>query len=199
MQHGCWHGNPGQVPDYRIDLKHTLRSISDECVELISNTVNTEEVVLHLKDGYDYAIFSGFGGEIVKDDVLAAAPPLIHVHAGDLPQFRGSTTFYYSILLNSSILGVSSIFLDQNIDTGKILSKRSFPLPPPNLDIDYYYDPMMRSACLIQTLTEINTELLLPVDNPFPQDSEYYFIMHPLLRHVAINKIKGVQTLKIFE
>ena len=185
------------IPDYRIQLHDSIQTISEVVVTISSNTINTPEVERELVGDFDIAIYSGFGGEIVSQTILDISPPMLHIHAGLLPKYRGSTTFYYSIIQGNKEIGVSAIFLEQDIDTGEILYKRSFSLPSSSctLDIDYYYDPMMRSQCLIECLQLLFTSAINIEKNPKPKLTEYFFIMHPVLRHIAIGKLQ--QTLHI--
>ena len=43
-------------------------------------------------------IVSTYPGEIIKDENLLKKKNLFHVHPGKLPEYKGSTTIYYSIL-----------------------------------------------------------------------------------------------------
>ena len=49
----------------------------------------------------NFFIFSGYPGEIIKSELLKLN--LIHAHPGKLPNFKGSTTLYYSIILTKKI------------------------------------------------------------------------------------------------
>ena len=48
--------------------------------------------------GPEIIIYSGYGGVILKEKVLSQGKKFLHVHGGFLPQYKGSTTNYYSIL-----------------------------------------------------------------------------------------------------
>lgn len=175
------------VPDLREPLLETCVQLSD-CVEFIdSGTVNALDVRKRLAE-LDPAlvIYSGFGGELVQSDLLDAAGPLLHMHAGWLPEYRGSTTIYYS-LLRESACGVSAILLTPQIDAGEILLRRWYPPPPFNVDLDYYYDSIVRSDALIQVLGNILEKGQLPEGTGQDEtDGQVYYIIHPLLKHVAI-------------
>lgn len=104
-------------------------------------------------------------------------------HSGDLPAYRGSTTLYYSWLLEGKC-SVSAIAMSGRIDGGGILLKRDFPLPPPDLDPDYY-DCMIRAETLGSVLDQIRAgEDLRPSDNSVAAGRDFY-VIHPLLKHIA--------------
>ena len=73
-------------------------------------------------------IYSGSGGSIIKNNILSTQKQFLHIHPGILPEYRGSTTIYYS-LLKENKCGASGIILDENIDTGDILLKKNLSLP----------------------------------------------------------------------
>ena len=77
----------------------------------------------------------------------------LHVHGGFLPDYKGSTTNYYSLLAEGSV-GATAIFLTVEIDSGPILNRCKFPVPPDTLEIDHIYDSAARAKVLIQTLKE---------------------------------------------
>ena len=63
----------------------------------------------------------------------------IHCHPGKLPQYKGSTTIYYSILRENKIY-CSAIVLNKNIDEGDVLFTEKFPIPNNIFSIDKNYD-----------------------------------------------------------
>ena len=131
-------------------------------------------------------IYSGFGGQIVSDKLLDFGIPFLHVHSGWLPEYRGSTTIYYSLLQDFEC-GVSAILMDKNIDDGPIIKRRIYPPPPKGMNIDYLYDNAIRANLLIEAL-----ESWL-VDGCFSdgtqqteEDASTYYVIHPLLKHIAL-------------
>ena len=103
------------------------------------------------------------------------------------PNYRGSTCFYYSIL-NENNCGVTCFIMDENLDTGKIILQKIFP-PPPHIFIDQIYDPFIRSEVLIEVLQNN----LLKKGNfheQNPNSGETYFVIHPVLKHLAILRTK---------
>lgn len=134
----------------------------------------------------DTLIYSGAGGQIVSAEALSMGTRFLHMHAGDIPDYRGSTTIYYA-LLNDEQPAVTAIFLDPQIDTGGILARHTYPIPDQHIDIDQIYDASIRADTLVRLLkkqTETGS-----FATPQLQELGYgtsYFVIHPILKHLAI-------------
>ncbi|HZP87697.1 MAG TPA: formyltransferase family protein [Burkholderiales bacterium] len=129
-------------------------------------------------------VFSGTGGEIVGADLLNIGAPFLHVHAGWLPDYRGSTTIYYSIL-ERQICAASAFFLATGIDTGPILTRREYPPPPAGMEVDRLYDSAIRADLLMRTLAAMSQQ---PI-SMLPQrgdEGRIYYVIHPVLKHLAL-------------
>jgi len=129
-------------------------------------------------------IYSGYGSQIVPKSLLEIGTPFLHLHSGKLPNYRGSTTLYYSWLIEQSC-AVSAILLDEGIDTGNIVGKKTFPPPPNGIDPDHIYDPSIRADLLVEVLKEFSTRGKF--NNLTKQDNKgkTYYVIHPVLKHLA--------------
>ena len=117
-----------------------------------NSDINSNEVVKIISDRIESVfIFSGFGGALLRNDILEIGKKFLHVHGGYLPDYKGSTTNYYS-LIDDNMLGASSIFLTKEIDCGPILLRKKFPAPKDRTEIDHIYDSEARSEVLVKTL-----------------------------------------------
>lgn len=145
-----------------------------------------------------FFIYSGYGGYILKPHLFSLGKQFLHVHAGILPEYRGSTTAYYSILQDSYI-GATSIFLNEKIDQGDIIYQEKFPMPSNKENIDYVYEPWVRSQVLVKTLKSYiaNKGFSLRMQNN--DKAETYFIIHPVLKHLALLKVENFRRLKADE
>jgi methionyl-tRNA formyltransferase len=130
-------------------------------------------------------IFSGFGGVILKDKILETGKKFLHVHGGYLPMYKGSTTNYFSLLDDNS-MGASSIFLNNRIDSGPVLVRRKFPPPDNRKKIDHIYDSEIRSKVLVETLLSYKNSGVWSFDLENNTGGETFFIIHPVLKHIAI-------------
>lgn len=160
----------------------------------INREVNTDEIISYLnKSNADIVIFSGYGGQILKHPGFFKNNfRLLHMHPGDIPSERGSTTMYYSIL-NKNPFTVTAFFMTETIDQGQIVFKEHYPLPEKLIELDSWTDPLLRSDCMIKaisTLNESNTEigdnLLITNDK-----NEEYYVIHPLLKHISLLTFKS--------
>ncbi len=169
--------------DEKEHVQNTLDSTNIDYVIVNSNDMNSKKVISEVKKlNSIYVIYSGPGGTILKNEILNSGKKFIHVHPGLLPKYRGSTTLYYSILINSSI-GASVIIMNKNIDQGMVLHKREYLISDKNIDFDYSLDPLIRAKALIEFLetNKINKEKQKKSD-----ESYTFYIIHPLIKHAAI-------------
>lgn len=65
-----------------------------------------------------------------------------NVHAALLPQYRGAAPINWAIINGETETGVTTFFLDHDIDTGRIIEQYRFPIPP-DADVEYVYDGLM--------------------------------------------------------
>ncbi|MDY3852729.1 MAG: methionyl-tRNA formyltransferase [Prevotella sp.] len=77
-------------------------------------------------------------------EVVWAMPPFgtFNVHAALLPQYRGAAPINWAVINGEKQTGVTTFFLDQQIDTGKIIMKKTFDIPE-DADAEYVYNGLM--------------------------------------------------------
>lgn len=187
-------GAPGTTPptlpsvpyfDNTTPAVETIRRLGVPCRTLETLDVNAAEVVEAVRDApVEVFVYSGPGGAILRADLLAAGKRFLHVHPGMLPRYRGSTTVYYSLLEEGSC-GASALFLDERIDTGPLLAVRAYPAPEDRSTIDHGYDPHIRADLLARVLAGYRSSGAFSTASQ-PAGGETYFVMHPVLRHVAV-------------
>lgn len=66
-----------------------------------------------------------------------------NVHAALLPQYRGAAPINWAIINGEKQTGVTTFFLDHNIDTGRIILQKPFDIPE-EADVEYVYDGLMK-------------------------------------------------------
>lgn len=135
-------------------------------------------------------IYSGFGGILLKKDILACGKQFLHIHGGWLPDYKGSTTNHYSAL-EAGFCAASSIFLTKDIDAGKILIRKKFPVPDDPQLLDHVYDGLFRTEVLLETLECYVRDGRWPDSGVKNKPTRHYYIMHPVLRHVLILRQRG--------
>ena len=111
----------------------------------------------------DFIVVAAFG-QLLPKNVLDIAP-CINLHASLLPQYRGASPVQQSLLNGDKVTGVTSMLMEEGLDTGPILEKIPFEIPED-----------MRLHALMAQLTEDACKLTLSTlrnfDNitPQPQD-----------------------------
>lgn len=65
-----------------------------------------------------------------------------NVHAALLPQYRGAAPINWAVINGEMITGITTFFLDHDIDTGKIIMQAPFEIPD-EADVEYVYDGLM--------------------------------------------------------
>lgn len=154
-----------------------------------SRDINSEKMVQAISSlSQMYLIYSGYGGGILKPHLFKLGKRYIHIHAGMVPKYRGSTTAYYSILDNGNI-GVTAFFLDEGLDDGELICQHEYDLPDENVDIDYIYEPYLRACELVKALALYVEKNKFETITQDETDADTYFIIHPVLKHIAMKRI----------
>jgi len=65
-----------------------------------------------------------------------------NVHAALLPQYRGAAPINWAVINGETETGVTTFFLDHDIDTGRIIMKKHFPIPD-DANVECVYDGLM--------------------------------------------------------
>jgi len=79
-----------------------------------------------------------------------------NVHAALLPQYRGAAPINWAVINGETETGVTTFFLDHDIDTGRIILKKHFAIPD-DADVEYVYDGLMHlgAQLCLETLDAI--------------------------------------------
>lgn len=185
----------GEEPFF--DTSESLLSTVEEnripYVIIADKDVNSSVMAEYLREiPQRYIIYSGYGGSILKGHLFHIGKQFLHVHAGILPRFRGSTTAYYS-LLQEGVIGATAILLSEKIDEGDMIVEVKHEVPGNRVDIDYVYEPWIRSQALIDALKQYMAERSLSGKCQGTDGAEIYYIIHPVLKHLAMLKAEKRQ------
>lgn len=140
-----------------------------------------------------YVIYSGYGGGILRRQYFELPKHFIHIHAGKLPDYRGSTTCYYSLLEQSEICA-TAMFLNQKLDCGDVLGSFVLDIEAiralKNTDIDTSIEPYIRAQALLRTFQDYReNKAFSPTIQTNEQENkrgETYYRIHPTLKHLAL-------------
>lgn len=170
-----------------------IKEMGISCILVENKDINSDQIkdiIQNLKQ--KYLIYSGYGGYILKPHLFCMGKEFVHIHAGILPKYRGSTTVYYCFL-QEKLFGATAIFLSEGIDEGKIIAYETFGLPKEPVDIDYIYEPYMRSQVLMKVIDMYLSEGELTACEQSMKNAETYFIIHPVLKHIEMLGIENKQ------
>ncbi len=101
--------------EHGIDVLQPNR-LSDEGIENAIKDVNP-----------DFIVVAAFG-QILPKSILDIAP-CINLHASLLPQYRGASPVQQSLLNGDEKTGVTSMLMEEGLDTGPMLEKVEFMIP----------------------------------------------------------------------
>lgn len=176
---------PTDLFDNVTPLHESLSKLSVPVTHFTHTDINRKDVTTCLNSfPPGIVIFAPASGLIAKAELFATGHQFLHVHPGRLPDFRGSTPMYYSILAEGK-LTATAIFLAPQIDTGPILASRDFELPDDLSSIDSIYDPYIRALLLSDVL---KARCQGRDTSPILQKGSgvTYNVIHPLLKHLAL-------------
>ena len=179
---------PGEKKGERCLLKD-IGLLKDKGIQydiVLNRDINSDEVITKIANRVEKVfIFSGFGGVLLKEKILDSGKKFLHIHGGYLPDYKGSTTNYYS-LINDNAIGASAIFLTKEIDCGPILLRKKFPPPKDRTEIDHSTDSEARAEVLIECLQNYVHSGSWEYELENNLGGETFYIIHPVLKHLAI-------------
>ncbi|GAB4288206.1 MAG: formyltransferase family protein [Methylophaga sp.] len=177
-------------PDFSVPLTQTIDEAGWQASYIDDEAIGSDAVLAVLETlSPRLTVFSGFGGQLVPSRVLQRVGQLLHIHSGWLPDYRGSTTLYYS-LLQERQCAATALLLTEEIDGGPILARKHYPAPDQKTDIDYAYDCAIRTDLLTMVLKDYVAQGSLPEPITAAGDGEMFYVIHPLLKHLAVLSLK---------
>jgi methionyl-tRNA formyltransferase len=170
----------------KFGIAELARSAGIRLRALTAEDINEPPVVASVRSlAQHYLIFSGPAGAIVRKQLFTTGKQFIHVHPGRLPEFRGSTTIYYSLLAENRI-DATALILNEVIDAGPVVGRATFVPPPDRKAIDGEYDSQIRAALLVDVMRDFSRlGCFEQMEQPFGA-GETFYIIHPVLKHLAI-------------
>ena len=98
-------------------------------------------------------------GRLIPDWMLAL-PPLgnLNLHGSLLPKYRGAAPIQWAIANGETVTGVTTMRIDEGLDTGDILLQRSLPVAPDATAEDMYIQLAEAGAALmVETLDGLSS------------------------------------------
>ena len=100
-------------------------------------------------------------------EVVWAMPPrgTFNLHAALLPQYRGAAPINWAVINGDTETGVTTFFLDNHIDTGRIIHRVTSPIADTDTVGDVYDRLMYLGADLVlKTIDDIESDNIQPVE-----------------------------------
>ncbi len=119
--------------------------------------VNSEEIIHLMAQLKPELIVSVHLRKILKKDIFSAAQKgAINVHPSLLPKYRGMSPQHQALIHGDTEAGVTVHFIDENVDTGKIILQEHFPI----LENDYIVDVQLKVMDVYKSIVANAVELI---------------------------------------
>jgi len=117
-------------------------------------------------------------GQILPRAGLAIPPRgTVNVHGSLLPAYRGAAPIQWAIARGETVTGVTTMLLDEGLDTGPLLLARSTPIDPEETAEELTPRlAQLGASLLVETLSGIETGAL----RPMPQDASRASLAPPI-------------------
>ncbi|WP_321311825.1 methionyl-tRNA formyltransferase [Halarcobacter sp.] len=107
----------------------------------------------------DFIIVAAYG-QILPKEILNIAP-CINLHASLLPKYRGASPIQESLLNDDEFTGVTSMFMEEGLDSGDILALQYLKITP-TMEVKEAFDKLSSIAAKLTITTLDNFELINP-------------------------------------
>src|SRR5690606_11940571 len=116
----------------------------------------------------DVAVVAAYGLLLPKPILAAPKQGCINIHASLLPRWRGASPIQQSILKGDAETGVTLMQMDEGLDTGPMIMRRSIAIGP-NTTTKTLHDDLsvMGASMIVQAMERLATEGKLESE---PQD-----------------------------
>jgi folate-dependent phosphoribosylglycinamide formyltransferase PurN len=92
--------------------------------------VNSTATIEFVRNCQPDILLSAYFSQILQAEILQIARfGVLNIHPGWLPTYRGAMAYFWVLHNGSDIGGVTVHWIDEGIDSGEILERRSFPIP----------------------------------------------------------------------
>ncbi len=108
----------------------------------------------------DYIIVAAYG-QILPKEILKLAP-CINLHASLLPKYRGASPIQESLLNDDNFTGVTSMFMEEGLDSGDILALQYLKITP-TMEVSEAFSKLSLIAAELTITTLDNFDRLNPI------------------------------------
>jgi len=117
-------------PFLRQRLKPAWKIASEHNIPIFHcQNINDESCQNFIKQLNPDLIISAYFSQILKKEIISLPKKgILNIHPGWLPSYKGAMTYFWVLKNGSDRGGVTVHWIDEGIDTGEVLARRSFPL-----------------------------------------------------------------------
>ncbi len=120
----------------------------------------------------DVIVVVAFGQILPKEVLDIPKMGCINVHASLLPDYRGAAPIQYAVIDGLEETGVTTMFMDEGLDTGDILLQKKIPLSPEETGGSLFDKlSVLGAELLLETLDRLEAGTLSRT--PQPKDGNY--------------------------
>ena len=144
-------------------VKETAIRLGYEVIQPVSiKTDNFKEIVQKLKP--DIFVVVAYGHILTKNILEIPVIGSINVHASLLPKYRGPAPIQWAIINRERETGVTTMFMDEGLDTGDILLSAKLEIAPEDTSATLH-DRLAKLGAhlLIKTIKSIEAEEIMPI------------------------------------
>ena len=115
------------LKDVYVRFPHGDQPIKDFCEQNDINYLKIKKINNFFetnKRSYDLGISVSYDQIFREKTILSHRLGIINCHAGNLPDFKGRNVINWALINNQKYLGISSHFVDNEVDTGSIIDSQ---------------------------------------------------------------------------
>jgi methionyl-tRNA formyltransferase len=160
-------------PAWKIAADHNIpvfycRNVNDEACRNFIAQLNPDLLI------------SAYFSQILKKDIISLPQKgVLNIHPGWLPAYKGAMAYFWVLKNGSDRGGVTVHWIDEGIDTGKVLARKSFLLKPNSTQETVLMYTAVIGAGLTQRIVRRLIEGKDPVINTIHNDEENSYYAMP--------------------
>ena len=137
----------------------------------------------------DVIVVVAFGQILPKEILDIPRLGCVNVHASLLPKFRGAAPIQWSIIDGEEVTGVTTMQMDEGLDTGDMLLKTEIPMDPKETG-GSLHDKLaaVGGELLEKTLIGLEAGTIVPEKQDDSQAGEYARMLDKELGHIDFNQ-----------
>ncbi|MCM8536143.1 MAG: hypothetical protein NE334_09430 [Lentisphaeraceae bacterium] len=116
------------IPANNKQLKQSNQFANDLDIHFCED-INSKKTQKFIKNKKPRLLISAFYPQILKKETLSIPQQgVLNIHPGILPDYKGAMSYFHVLAQNDTHAGVTLHWMDEGIDTGKIISQKTFPI-----------------------------------------------------------------------